>query len=129
MIKIENYINGQLTAPTSGKYIDNYNPAIGEVYSLIPDSDETDVNLAVEAAEKAFPAWSKTSAEKRHDVLMKLVSLIERDLDKLAEAESIDNGKPFSLAKRIDIPRAASNFKFYATGIMHSATEAHETTG
>lgn len=129
MIKIENYINGKLVAPASGKYIYNYNPATGEVYSLIPDSDDVDVNLAVAAAEKAFPSWSKSSPEKRHDVLIKLVNLIERDLDKLAEAESIDNGKPFSLAKRVDIPRAASNFKFYATGGMHLATEAHETTG
>ena len=69
------------------------------------------------------------SAEQRHDVLMRLVALIERDLDSLAEAESIDNGKPKSLAKTVDIPRAVSNFKFYATAAMHTATEAHETVG
>src|SRR4029079_10404879 len=80
LLKLENYINGRLVAPASGKYLDNYNPATGEVYSLIPDSDVDDVNLAVEAATKAFPGWSRSSNEKRHDVLMKLVSLIERDL-------------------------------------------------
>jgi aminomuconate-semialdehyde/2-hydroxymuconate-6-semialdehyde dehydrogenase len=129
MLKIENYIGGKLAAPVSGQYLDNFNPATGEVYSLIPDSDETDVAAAVEAAKKAFPAWSKMSAERRHDILMKIVSLIERDSDALAEAESIDNGKPLSLAKRVDIPRAVSNFKFYATAAMHTATEAHETVG
>ncbi len=129
MQKIENYINGRLVAPNSGEYLDNYNPATGEIYSLIPDSDASDVEAAVESAKTAFPAWSKTSAERRHDILMRIVSLIERDLDRLAEAESIDNGKPLSLAKAVDIPRAVSNFKFYATAAMHTATEAHETVG
>ncbi len=129
MLKIENYINGELSAPISGEYLDNFNPATGEVYSLIPDSDERDVERAVEAAKKAFPVWSKMSAEQRHDVLMRVSALIERDLDELAEAESVDNGKPKSLAKTVDIPRAVSNFKFYATAAMHTATEAHEMTG
>ncbi|MGI8639021.1 MAG: aldehyde dehydrogenase family protein, partial [Pyrinomonadaceae bacterium] len=129
MLKIENYIGGELIEPVSGEYLDNYNPATGEVYSLIPDSDENDIGLAVEAAKKAFPAWSKMSAEQRHDILMRLSSLIERDSGKLAEAESIDNGKPKTLARNVDIPRAVSNFKFYATAAMHTATEAHETVG
>lgn len=129
MQKIENYIAGELHAPESGEYLDNFNPATGEVYSLIPDSDERDVARAVEAAKNAFPVWSKMSAEQRHDILMRVSALIERDLDSLAEAESIDNGKPKSLAKAVDIPRAVSNFKFYATAAMHTATEAHEMTG
>jgi aminomuconate-semialdehyde/2-hydroxymuconate-6-semialdehyde dehydrogenase len=129
MRKLENYIGGEMIAPASGAYLDNYNPATGEIYSLIPDSDETDVERAVEAARKAFPAWSKMSAEARHDCLMRVSNLIERDLDTLAEAESVDNGKPLSLAKSVDIPRAVSNFKFYATAAMHTATEAHQTVG
>jgi len=127
MLKIENYIGGELVAPASNEYLDNFNPATGEVYSHIPDSDERDVASAVEAAKKAFPVWSKTSAEQRHDILMRLASLIERDLDALAGAESIDNGKPVTQAKAVDIPRAVSNFKFYATAAMHFASEAHET--
>jgi aminomuconate-semialdehyde/2-hydroxymuconate-6-semialdehyde dehydrogenase len=129
MLKIENYINGDLVKPVSGEYLENFNPATGEVYSLIPDSNEKDVAAAVEAAKKAFLIWSKMSAEARHDVLMRVSSLIERDLDSLAEAESVDNGKPKSLAKSVDIPRAVSNFKFYATAAMHTASEAHETVG
>lgn len=127
MLKIENYIGGKLLAPVSNEYLDNFNPAIGEVYSLIPDSDERDVEFAVEAAKNAFPLWSKTSHEERFEVLMRLVRLIERDLDILAEAESVDNGKPVSLAKRVDIPRAATNFRFYATAQMHLWNESHET--
>ena len=129
MFKIENYVGGKLVKPVSDKYFENYNPATGEVYSLIPDSDENDVEKAVEAAKIAFPVWSRLSAEQRHDALMRLVALIERDSGKLAEAESIDNGKPVALAKRVDIPRAVANFKFYATAAMHTATEAHETVG
>jgi aminomuconate-semialdehyde/2-hydroxymuconate-6-semialdehyde dehydrogenase len=129
MENIENYIGGELVKPASGEYLDNFDPSIGQVYSLAPDSDDRDVNLAVEAAKGAFPAWSKTSPEARHDILMRLVGLIERDLESLALAESIDNGKPVSLARVVDIPRAVSNFKFYATAAMHTATEAHETVG
>ncbi len=129
MLKIENYINGELTSPASGEYLDNFNPAIGEVYSYIPDSDERDVARAVEAAKVAFPAWSTTSPEERFAILMRLVSLIERDLEALALAESIDNGKPVSLARTVDIPRAASNFRFYATAAMHTANESHDTAG
>jgi aminomuconate-semialdehyde/2-hydroxymuconate-6-semialdehyde dehydrogenase len=129
MQKIANYIDGRLIAPVSGDYLDNFNPAMAEVYSFIPDSDERDVALAVQAAKKAFSGWSKTSPDERFEILMQLVRLIERDLDLLAEAESIDNGKPVSLAKRVDIPRAAANFRFYATAQMHLANESHDTAG
>lgn len=125
--KIQNYIDGKLITPFSEAYLENFNPATAEVYSLIPDSDERDVQIAVEAAKKAFPIWSKTSHDERFEILMRLVQLIERDLDILAEAESVDNGKPVSLAKRVDIPRAAANFRFYATAQMHLANESYET--
>ena len=64
MEKLQNYINGELVAPQSGNYLDNYNPSKGEVYSLIPNSDLLDVNNAVKNAEAAFPEWSKTPKEK-----------------------------------------------------------------
>lgn len=124
-LKIQNYIGGKLIPPISKKYLDNINPAINEVYSYIPDSDERDVELAVAAAEKSFPLWANTSTEKRSKILMIIADLIEKNLDKLALAESIDNGKPFSLAKKVDIPRASSNFRFFASGILHFANESH----
>ncbi len=129
MHKIENYIGGEMVTPASGEYFDNIEPATGEAYSLIPDSDERDVNLAADAAKAAFPAWSTTPPEERFAILMLLVSLIERDLESLALAESKDNGKPVSLARSVDIPRAAANFRFYATAAMHVANESHETHG
>ena len=94
MVKIENYIGGELAAPILGRYLENFEPATGQVYSQIPDSDERDVEQAVEAAKAAFPAWSMTPAEERFAILMRLVGLIERDLESLALAESTDNGKP-----------------------------------
>lgn len=129
MQTIENYIGGKLVKPASEGYLDNIEPATGSVYSQIPDSDDRDVNLAVDAAGAAFPAWSKTSPEARFEILMRLVSLIERNLEELARAESVDNGKPLSLARVMDIPRAASNFRFYATAAMHTANKSHETIG
>ena len=125
MQKIKNYINGELVLPYSNTYIDNYNPSTGKVYSLIPDSDQKDVNDAVEAAKKAFPEWSAKSKEKRSELLIRISDLIIKNLDRLAEAESVDNGKPLWLSKQVDIPRAASNFHFYATAILHYASEAH----
>jgi aminomuconate-semialdehyde/2-hydroxymuconate-6-semialdehyde dehydrogenase len=131
MKKLANLINGKLVAPRSGNYIDNYEPATGKVYSLIPDSDEKDVEDAVAAAEEAFKTWSVTSRDKRSEILLKISSLIESKLEELAKAESRDNGKPVMLAKTVDIPRAASNFHFFATAIEHFHTDAHpmEDTG
>jgi len=129
MTTLENYIGGQLIKPLAGNYLPNVNPATGEVYSQIPDSDERDVEAAVEAAKGAFPDWSRASAERRHDILMRLSALIEENLDDLARAESIDNGKPLTLAKAVDIPRAVANFKFYATAAMHTFNESHDTAG
>lgn len=129
MFSLKNYIGGELVEPAGREYLDNFDPANGEVYSSIPDSDDRDVQLAVDAAMSAFPAWSRTSPEDRFAILMRLVSLIERDLGSLAWAESIDNGKPVSLARSLDIPRAASNFRFYATAAMHTSNESHDTAG
>src|SRR5687768_4418171 len=129
MLIIENYIGGELVKPASGAYLDNVEPATGDVYSQIPDSDDRDVNLAVDAARAAFPKWSKTAPEDRLEILMRLVSFIESSSEELARAESIDNGKPLSLARSMDIPRAASNFRFYATAAMHTSNESHETIG
>ncbi len=125
MNSISNYINGKLLPPNSGNYLDNYEPATGKVYSRTPDSDASDVRDAVTAACAAFPGWSATPVETRCDLLMRIAQLIETNLDDLAGAESIDNGKPVSLAKNVDIPRAASNFRFYASAILHFASEAH----
>lgn len=91
----------------------------------IPDSNEKDVNAAVTAAQKAFSAWSVTAVEERFRILNRIAELIDEHLDELALAETNDNGKPLWLSKKVDIPRASANFRFFATGIMHFATESH----
>ena len=126
MRKIQNYIAGELCEPQSVSYLDNYNPATGKVYSLIPDSDKSDVDSAVQAAKAAFPAWAALSSEKRMGYLMAIADKIEANLEALALAESNDNGKPLWLSKAVDIPRAASNFRFYATAIMHDKTDCFD---
>ncbi len=127
MQKIDNYIGGALVPPVSGAYIGNINPAEGKIYSEVADSDQRDVEEAAKAALAAFPLWSAMEASKRCEILERVADLIDRDLDQLALAESIDNGKPVSLAKRLDIPRASSNIRFYATGAEHFASDAHIT--
>ncbi len=127
MLKILNYINGELIEPRAGNYFENYNPSEGRAYSLVPDSDASDVQQAVDAATIAFPAWSALPVEKRSAILQKIADLIDRDLDELALAESVDQGKPVKLAKVVDIPRASSNMRFFATGAIHFSSEAHIT--
>jgi aminomuconate-semialdehyde/2-hydroxymuconate-6-semialdehyde dehydrogenase len=128
MFKLKNYINGALVEPQSGEYIDNYQPATGKVYSLIPRSGSADIADAVAAAKAAFPAWSSMRNEERSAIMMRLSQLIQDNLDELAEAESKDNGKPVWLAKSVDIPRARDNFAFFATAIKHYASESHRTS-
>ena len=129
MQRILNYINGQLEAPISSKYLDNINPAEGKVYSSLPDSDSRDVEVAVKAAEAAFPFWAAMPLEKRAAILLKIADLIDRDLEKLALAESVDQGKPLKLARAVDIPRASANMRFYATASMHVSSESHLMEG
>lgn len=129
MFRIRNYINGTLVEPQSGQYLDNIEPATGKVYSLVPDSESRDVDAAVQAAKDAFPGWSRTPASDRSRALLRIADLIESNLDKLARAECIDNGKTLKLARTLEIPRAAANFRFFATAILHARSESHVTDG
>jgi len=127
--KILNYINGNYCEPESGEWLDNYNPSTGTVYAKIADSTPKDVEKAYKAAEKAFPKWSKTTIDERSRILNTIADLIEQNLETLAKAEAKDNGKPLSLAKAIDIPRAAANFRFFAHAITQFSSNAHESVG
>ncbi|MCS6973178.1 MAG: aldehyde dehydrogenase [Cyclobacteriaceae bacterium] len=127
MEKILNYINGELVEPAGKNYLENFNPAEGKPYSLVPDSDTTDVQQAVNSARNAFDSWSTMPAEKRAAILLRIADFIDRDLDKLALAESNDQGKPLRLARSVDIPRASLNMRFFATGAIHFASEAYIT--
>jgi aminomuconate-semialdehyde/2-hydroxymuconate-6-semialdehyde dehydrogenase len=123
---IHNYIGGDLVAPATGKYIDCFNPALGSVYAQIPDSDKSDVETAISAAEAAFVDWSNLPLPERSRYMIKVAEGIEARHEALALAESIDNGKPLVLARSVDIPRGAANFRFYGTALLHFASESHE---
>lgn len=121
MQDILNYIDGALVPPASGEFFANYEPATGLIYSRIPNSDERDVQMAVEAARRAAPAWGALTAEERAAVMLRIADAIDANLDTLAMAESVDNGKPLSLARSVDIPRASANFRYFA----HAITQFH----
>ncbi len=127
MQRIAHSINGELVEPHSGAYLDNVEPATGQVYSHVPDGDAADVQAAVDAASKAFARWAATPPQQRSQVMLRIADLIDRDLEKLARAETIDNGKPLNLSRSVDIPRAASNMRFFATAILHGHSESHAT--
>ena len=129
MKKILNYINGEPCAPKSGQYIENVSPVNGQVYSLIPDSDATDVAAAVQSAKGAFPIWSGLTKQERHKHLMRLSEGIKARFEEFVEAESYDNGKPEWLARLVDIPRASTNLEFFATAALHYASELHDMDG
>jgi len=126
---IQNYINGSFHNPINNEWIDNYCPANGEVYGQIPNSSIEDVENAYIAAKSAFPTWSQTTLEERSRIMIKVSELLEANLDRFAEAESKDNGKPIWLAKAVDIPRASSNFRFFGNAITQFASESHESVG
>jgi aminomuconate-semialdehyde/2-hydroxymuconate-6-semialdehyde dehydrogenase len=127
MLQIPNFIGGRHVEPLSKSYLDNFEPATGQVYSQVADSDGRDIDQAVQAAAQAFPAWSRTAVAERSRILLAIAQRIENNLERLAEAESIDTGKPIRLAKTVDIPRAAANFRFFATAILHFHSEAYRT--
>ncbi|HEY1860760.1 MAG TPA: aldehyde dehydrogenase [Gemmataceae bacterium] len=127
MLQIKNFINGKHIGPVSGKSFAKTDPATGLAVSRVPDSDGRDVEAAVEAATNAFPNWSRTPAAERSRLLLAIADCIDTNLDRLAEAECIDAGKPLRLAKAVDIPRAASNFRFFATAVLHFRSEAYRT--
>ena len=127
MDKILNYIDGKLQPAKNQQWLANIEPATGQVYSELPDSDASDVHDAVTAAENAFDSWSKLPSEKRSAILLRIADLIDRDAEFLAQAESKDQGKPVKLAASVDIPRASANMRFFATAAMHFASESHHS--
>jgi aminomuconate-semialdehyde/2-hydroxymuconate-6-semialdehyde dehydrogenase len=127
MLQIKNFINGNHIDAVSGQSFEKADPATGLAVSRVPDSDGRDIDVAVQAASGAFPLWSRTPAAERSLLLLAIADHITKNLDRLAEAECVDTGKPIRLAKTVDIPRAAANFRFFATAILHFHSEAYRT--
>ena len=126
LLVIENFINGEFISTKS--HIDSFDPSTGAVWAKIPDSEEKDVNKAVNSAKNAFPKWSATSPQERSRIMMKIADRLESQLQKFAEQESHDQGKPIWLAKAVDIPRAVQNLRVFATSILHDINKSSVMT-
>jgi aminomuconate-semialdehyde/2-hydroxymuconate-6-semialdehyde dehydrogenase len=124
---ITNHIAGEQVEAEGGGWLEKVCPATGEVSALVPDSDERDVNRAVEAARRAFPAWSHTPTAERSRLMLDLAGRIDELRDNLAFAETDDTGKPIHLSRTVDIARASANLRFFATAILHFHSEAYRT--
>jgi aminomuconate-semialdehyde/2-hydroxymuconate-6-semialdehyde dehydrogenase len=124
---ILNFIAGELRPAATGEWLDNPEPATGKSFSRVADSGAEDVAAAVAAARGAFPAWSALRAEDRARFLRKIAAGLEARKDEFARAESQDSGKPLKLAASLDIPRAISNFEFFADAATQFASESHAT--
>tara|TARA_B100001250_G_scaffold249235_1_gene214250 strand:- start:640 stop:2094 length:1455 start_codon:yes stop_codon:yes gene_type:complete len=129
MEKIVNYIDGELVPPLKKQYLENRSPITGAVYSLIPNSDDDDVQCAINAAQKSFIEWGGSTKEYRYKWLMKLAQAVDNYAEELSVAESFDNGKPEWLARTVDIPRCSANIRFFATAILHFESSAHDMDG
>lgn len=127
MSALNHFINGRSVPPASGQYLDVFEPATGRVYAKAAAGNKADIDAAVAAAAAAFPAWSHTPAIERSRILMKLADLLDARAEDFVVAESRDTGKPRTLARAVDIPRAALNLRFFATAILHSRAETYET--
>ena len=113
-MQIENFIGGKFIAPLKKNYLENLNPATGKITSKIPSSTKEDVEMAVKSAQNALPDWSQLSIDKRIIWLRKIANALESRKEDIAALESMDTGKPISLANRVDAARSVSNFEFFA---------------
>lgn len=123
MEKILNLIDGKLVPAKNGETLPCFEPATSLVYASLPSSNEQDVHEAVEAAERAFPLWSQSSPQHRSQLLQKMASLISERKELFIQAESKDSGKPLSVARSVDIPRAIKNLEFFAEQILDFGSE------
>jgi aminomuconate-semialdehyde/2-hydroxymuconate-6-semialdehyde dehydrogenase len=127
MHTLQQFINGQFMPPASGRWFDKVDPATNQIVGQVPDGDERDVDVAAAAAVRAFPKWSRTPVAERSRLLLAIADRIDARRDELALAECIDGGKPLKRARDIEIPRAAANFRYFATAIEHFHSEAYRT--
>ena len=115
--RYDNYIGGQWTKPVKGQYFDNPTPVTGKVFTKVARSTEADIELALDAAHKAKVAWGKTSVTERSNILLKIADRIEENLEKLAVAETWENGKPIRETLNADLPLAIDHLRYFAGAI------------
>lgn len=112
--KYENFIGGKWVAPVKGQYFDVITPINGKVYTQAARSTADDIELAIDAAHAAAEKWGKTPPAERANILLKIADRIEANLEILAYAETVDNGKPMRESLNADIPLAADHFRYFA---------------
>jgi aminomuconate-semialdehyde/2-hydroxymuconate-6-semialdehyde dehydrogenase len=128
--EVRNYINGEFVPSVSGETIEDFDPARNQLLARIPRSGAADVQAGVDAANGVRSgSWAQSSNDERGALLERVADAIEARLDDFAELESLDTGKPVSLAKTVDIPRAISNFRFFAGAVRHQSTGCHPMQG
>jgi len=125
IMRLANLIDGRLQAPHHDAWLEVREPATGAVFASCPDSSSLDVDAAVEAAGRAASEWASSPVEDRARLLQRLADLIEARLEEFALLESRDSGKPLALARRLDIPRAISNLRYFAAAIIALGSESH----
>jgi aminomuconate-semialdehyde/2-hydroxymuconate-6-semialdehyde dehydrogenase len=119
------WIDGIAHPPGSERWLPVFNPANGQQFTEVAAGNASDVDAAVASAQRAFPSWSALPNSQRARWLEKLADALEIRLDDFARAESLDAGKPFALARDIEIPRAISNLRFFAHAATQFASESH----
>ncbi|MDC0055665.1 aldehyde dehydrogenase [Deltaproteobacteria bacterium] len=124
LIEVLNLINGEFVA--TEECVENLNPATSKQTSVIPRSTTSDVDAAVIAAKRAFPAWAVLSYEERADWLDKIADALEAKSEEIATLESMDTGKPISLARAVDAARSITNFRFFAKQVRELEVERFE---
>ena len=115
--RYENFIGGDWQKPKSGKYFENISPTSGKVICEVPRSNAEDIDFALDAAHKAAPAWGKSGPAERANILLKIADRSEENTEKLALAETLDNGKPIREGFAADIPLTVDHFRYFAGAI------------
>ncbi|HET8819363.1 MAG TPA: aldehyde dehydrogenase [Xanthomonadaceae bacterium] len=124
-MRLAHWIDGKPTDPATGRWREVFDPARGEAFAEVADGDAREVDAAVAAAQRAFPAWSSLPSDQRARWLERLATAVESRLDDFARAEARDGGKPIRLAREVEIPRAIANLRFYAHAATQFASESH----
>jgi len=128
-LRLTHLIDGASRGSAGGAFLDVFDPSTRAAFAACPDGDGDDVAAAVDAARRAFPAWSALPASERAAWINRLADALEARLEEFAAAESRDVGKPLTLARNLDIPRAVSNLRFFAAAATQFASESHSTPG
>jgi aminomuconate-semialdehyde/2-hydroxymuconate-6-semialdehyde dehydrogenase len=124
-MRLTHWIDGEAREAANGRWLEVFDPATGKPFAEVARGDATDVDAAIAAAQRAFPAWSALPNSERARWLEELADALEARLEDFAHAESRDGGKPIRLAREIEIPRAVSNLRFFAHAATQFSSESH----